>query len=85
MTTNSCTTSCGTWPRCRCGQDVSIQVIPAALGPHSGLRGAFIIADFDDAPGIAYLETAAEGQTVEEPSIVARVALTFDSLRAHPA
>ncbi len=62
--------------------NVMLQVLPYGAGGHSGLRGAMIIADFDDAPSVAFLETAAEGQTVEEPSVVAKVALTFDTLRA---
>lgn len=61
---------------------MTIQVIPAAAGAHSGLLGAFVIADFPDEPGIAYLETVAGGQITEEPSTVAGVALTFDTLRS---
>ncbi|HLI35973.1 MAG TPA: helix-turn-helix transcriptional regulator [Streptosporangiaceae bacterium] len=62
--------------------NVTVQVIPYSAGAHSGLLGAFVIADFGGAPGIAYLETAAEGETVEEPSVVAQVALIFDTLRS---
>jgi hypothetical protein len=61
--------------------NISLQVLPYEAGGHSGLLGAFIIADFDDEPSVAFLETVADGQTVEEPSAVARVALTFDTLR----
>jgi transcriptional regulator with XRE-family HTH domain len=61
---------------------ITIQVVPYSAGAHSGLLGAFVIAEVDDAPPIAYLETAAEGETVEEPSVVAHVALTFDTLRS---
>jgi len=62
--------------------NVTIQVVPYSAGPHSGLLGAFVIAELDDSPPIAYLETAAEGETVEDPSILARLALTFDNLRS---
>ena len=41
-----------------------------------------MIAKLDDSPPIAYLETAAEGETVEDPSVLARLALTFDNLRS---
>jgi len=41
-----------------------------------------VIAELDDSPPIAYLETAAEGETVEDPSVLARLALTFDNLRS---
>jgi len=62
--------------------NVTVQVVPYGADAHSGLLGAFVIAEFDDAPSIVYLETAAEGQTVEEPSVVAKVALTFETLRS---
>jgi transcriptional regulator with XRE-family HTH domain len=62
--------------------NVTVELVPYSAGAHSGLLGAFVIADFGDAPSIAYLETAAEGQTIEEPSVVAKIALTFDTLRS---
>ena len=61
--------------------NIAIQVIPYSAGAHVGLQGAFVIADFEGAPPVAFLATATEGQTVEDASAVARVALTFDSLR----
>jgi len=62
--------------------NITIQVVPYSAGAHSGLLGAFVIAEVDDTPPIAYLDTAAEGETIEEPSVVAQVLLTFDSLRS---
>ena len=41
-----------------------------------------MIAELDDSPPVAYLETVAEGETVEDPSILAWLALTFDNLRS---
>lgn len=41
-----------------------------------------MIADFEDALPVAFLATAGEGQTIEEPSMVAKVAFTFDTLRS---
>jgi hypothetical protein len=58
-----------------------IQVIQAA-GAHAGLLGGFIIADLDGKPPMAYLETAAEGQVTDSPSVVGHIALRFDRLRA---
>jgi hypothetical protein len=55
--------------------------VPFTAGPHSGLLGAFVIAKLDDSPSVVYLETAAEGETLEDSATVARVALSFDSLR----
>jgi transcriptional regulator with XRE-family HTH domain len=62
--------------------NITIQVVPFSAGPHSGLLGAFVIADVDDSPPIAYLETAAEGETAEDSTVIARLALTFDNLRS---
>ncbi len=59
----------------------TIQVIQAA-GAHAGLLGGFVIADLDGKPPMAYLETAAEGQVTDSPSVVAHLALRFDRLRA---
>jgi transcriptional regulator with XRE-family HTH domain len=62
--------------------NVTVEVIPYGAGAHSGLLGAFVIADFRDDPSIVYLETADGGQLVEQPAAVARVALVFDTLRS---
>ena len=59
----------------------TIQII-RANDAHSGLLGAFIIADLDGKAPEAYLETAAEGQVTDSSSAVGHVALTFDRLRA---
>ena len=59
----------------------TIQVIPFG-GAHAGLLGGFVIADIDGKPPMAYLETAAEGQVTDSPSVTAHLALRFDRLRA---
>jgi len=60
---------------------VTIQVIPGAIA-HAGLLGGFVVADLDGKPPMIYLETAAEGQVTDSPSVVGHVALRFDRLRA---
>jgi len=60
--------------------NVTVQVISRA-GAHPGLSGAFGIAELSDRHTVAYLETAADGQTVEDPATVADVELRFDALR----
>jgi transcriptional regulator with XRE-family HTH domain len=62
--------------------NITIQVVPYGAGPHSGLLGSFAIAEVNGAPSVAYLETGAEGETTEEPSMVAKVTLTWDTLRS---
>lgn len=60
--------------------NVTIQVI-SRVGAHPGLSGAFGIAEMSDQRSVVYLETAADGQTVEEPGTVADVELRWDTLR----
>lgn len=65
-----------------CRSNITVQIVPAEVGAHAGLLGAFIVAGFDTAPSILYAETAVEGQTIEKPALVGRAALAFDRLRA---
>jgi transcriptional regulator with XRE-family HTH domain len=62
--------------------NITIEVVPYQAGAHSGLLGAFVIAEFADAPAIAYLETAAGGTVAEGADVVEQVTLTFDTLRS---
>jgi transcriptional regulator with XRE-family HTH domain len=61
---------------------ITIQVIPSEIGAHVGLLGGFAIASFDGAPGTLYMESPAQGQTTEVPSVVAKLSEIFDMLRA---
>jgi transcriptional regulator with XRE-family HTH domain len=61
---------------------ITVQVVPAQVGAHAGLLGAFIIAGFDGMPSILYVETAVEAQTIERSALVSKAALAFDRLRA---
>jgi DNA-binding XRE family transcriptional regulator len=61
---------------------VAVHVIPMDTGAHIGLLGAFAVASSDDdTPGIAYMESPDEGQTTRNPATVAKINLTFDTLR----
>jgi transcriptional regulator with XRE-family HTH domain len=62
--------------------NITVEVIPYGAGAHSGLLGAFVVAEFTDAPSIGYLETAAGGSIMEEPTVIAQLVLTFDTLRS---
>jgi hypothetical protein len=62
---------------------IKIHVIPAEVGAHTGLLGAFAIADFGgDAPGMVYFESPGGGQTTRDPVTVAKIILTFETLRS---
>ena len=50
---------------------VTLQVIPYSAGAHIGLQGGFAIADLPDLPGIVFLDSVADGQTIEDAAIVA--------------
>lgn len=62
--------------------NVTIQIVPYAARGHSGLLGAFTIADLDDSPGIVFLEDVLGGRVAEEPDLVAEATLRFDTLRS---
>lgn len=61
---------------------VTIQVVPAVVGAHVGLLGAFAIATFDHAPSIVYMESPDQGLTTDKHTTVTKVSLAFDTLRA---
>lgn len=59
--------------------NVTVQVIPG-IGSHPGLLRAFAIAQAGNGSSVVYLESAAEGQTIEVPETVREMELRFDSL-----
>jgi transcriptional regulator with XRE-family HTH domain len=61
---------------------VSVQVLPTDVGAHVGLLGAFVILSFpDDAPGMVYFESPDHGETTRDAKRLARVAVTYDTVR----
>jgi Domain of unknown function (DUF5753) len=61
---------------------VTVQVMPTSAGAHAGLLGSLVIASFDSAPDIAYLDNALTGQLVERREDVTNVGMLYDTLRA---
>jgi len=60
---------------------VSVQVISSSVGAHRGLwAGAFIIANFEDAPAVGYQETACQGQFVDRREDVETLVDCWDTL-----
>ncbi len=57
---------------------VTVQVVPAALGAHGGMLGAFILASPSDT---VYLETAVQAQTTGDDTFRERATIIFDRLR----
>jgi transcriptional regulator with XRE-family HTH domain len=60
---------------------IVIEIIPASVGAHEGVAGAFAIADFDSAPSVGYQEGIPRGQPIEDTKDVAELDLTWDTLR----
>jgi transcriptional regulator with XRE-family HTH domain len=65
-----------------CRSNITVQIVPGEIGAHAGLLGGFAIASFDNAAGTVYMESPDQGQTTEVASVVRRLSLTFDTLRA---
>jgi len=61
---------------------ITVQILPANVGAHVGLVGAFATASFLDIPGMIYLETPDEGKIIRDPARVERMLVTYDTLRA---
>ena len=60
---------------------VSVQVISSSVGAHRGLwAGAFIIANFENAPTVGYQETACQGQFVDRREDVETLVDCWDTL-----
>jgi transcriptional regulator with XRE-family HTH domain len=62
--------------------NVTIQVVPYPAGGHSGLLGAFIIADLPTSQSILYMDDASGGRVAEETTMVSDVAYSFDTVRS---
>jgi transcriptional regulator with XRE-family HTH domain len=62
--------------------NVTIQVVPYDAGGHSGLLGAFVIADRPSATSIVFIEDVTGGRVCEDAATVAEVVLRFNALRS---
>jgi len=62
--------------------NITIQVVPYDAGGHSGLLGAFVIADRPSAARIVFIEDVIGGRVSEDAATVAEVVLRFDALRS---
>lgn len=61
--------------------NVSVSVVPYKAKGHTGLLGAFVIAERRNDGSILYKEDIADGQVIDDPVVVADVALRFKSLQ----
>jgi transcriptional regulator with XRE-family HTH domain len=63
--------------------NIMVQLVPISAGYHAGLGGSFIILSFDDAPDLAYTESAGEGLLLKQPARVKDKVVRWDLLRGH--
>jgi Domain of unknown function (DUF5753)/Helix-turn-helix domain len=64
------------WPH------ITIQVVPYTAGGHSGLLGAFNIAELPTEQSIVFMEDISGGRIAEDAARVSEVALCFEALRS---
>jgi len=62
--------------------NVTVQVLPYSAGGHTGLLGAFTIADLGGNEGTVNVEDITDGRVFEDPSMVSRVTLRYKSLQS---
>ncbi|MFJ2028601.1 helix-turn-helix domain-containing protein [Streptosporangium sp. NPDC087985] len=61
--------------------NITVQVLPTAVGAHGGMEGAFSVLSFDDDdPDLGYAECPAGEVYVEDGEQVRRLMLTFERL-----
>jgi transcriptional regulator with XRE-family HTH domain len=62
--------------------NIVVQVIPLEAGAHEGMRGGpFVVAEFDDAPDVAYQDAAVSGQIIEDEDAIRELAHTWEALQ----
>ena len=62
--------------------NITIQVVPYSAGGHTGLLGAFTIADLGSSPGTVNVEDITDGRVFEDPGTVSQVTLRYKSLQS---
>lgn len=62
--------------------NITVQVVPYSAGGHSGLDGAFIVADLQSGQSIVYMNDAGGGHVAEQDGKVSDMAFLFDTLRS---
>jgi hypothetical protein len=64
------------WP------NVTIQVVPYEAGGHTGLLGAFSVAEMGNRDAIVFVEDIADGRVFEDDATLSQVTLRFKSLQS---
>jgi Domain of unknown function (DUF5753)/Helix-turn-helix domain len=63
--------------------NIAVHIVPANVGAHTGLLGAFIVADLNGETGrVVYLETPDQGLISDAPSLAAKIVGMFEQVRS---
>jgi transcriptional regulator with XRE-family HTH domain len=63
--------------------NIAVHVVPASVGAHTGLLGAFIVADLDSESGkVVYLETPNQGLVSDALSLASKILGMFERVRS---
>jgi hypothetical protein len=62
--------------------NVTIQVVPYEAGGHTGLLGAFSVAETGTRDAIVFVEDIADGRVFEDDATLSQVALRFKALQS---
>jgi transcriptional regulator with XRE-family HTH domain len=63
--------------------NVSIHIVPANVGAHAGLLGAFAVAELNSSSArVVYLETPDQGLTSDSPGLADKILGKFEMLRS---
>jgi hypothetical protein len=57
---------------------VWLTVVPFAAGAYASIAGMLQLMEFDDAPPLAYTETAFPGTLIDDPAVVKRAERAYD-------
>lgn len=63
-------------------QSVHIQVLPFAVGQHSGVMGSFNLLRFDDHPDLFYSESYDQGHMTANPPVIRGRSVGYARLQA---
>lgn len=63
--------------------NIAVHIVPTEVGAHTGLLGAFIVADLDGESGrVVYLETPDQGIISDAPSLATKILGMFERVRS---
>jgi transcriptional regulator with XRE-family HTH domain len=62
--------------------NIVIEIVPISAGAYLGMLGAFMIADFEDAPSVGYQEMVVGAQPLEAPEQIALLDFTWNTVRS---